>query len=73
MYNTMSNNQKILSGLLLGLAAGMAITTFLNSDKGKEVVADAKARFSNLNIELDKLFAKEKFFLDEIEAKISEA
>ena len=69
----MSNNQKILGGLLLGLAAGMAITTFINSDKGKEVVADAKARFSNLNIELDKLLAKEKVFLDEIEAKISEA
>ncbi len=68
----MSNNQKILGGLLLGLAAGMAITTFLNSDKGKDVVANAKARFSNLNIELDKLLAKEKVFLDEIEAKISE-
>ncbi|MBC7651601.1 MAG: YtxH domain-containing protein [Deinococcales bacterium] len=69
----MLNNQKFLGGLLIGAAAGAAITIFLNSDKGKKVIADAKARFSNLNIEFDSLLAKSKFFLDEMEAKISEA
>ena len=69
----MSNNQKFLGGLLIGAAAGAAITIFFNSDKGKEVIADAKARFSNLNLELDYLLAKGKVFLDEMEAKISEA
>ncbi len=69
----MLNNQKFLSGLLLGAAAGAAITIFLNSDKGKELVAEAKARFSNLNTELDSLLARGKVFLDEMEAKISEA
>ena len=69
----MSNNQKILGGLLLGAAAGVAVTIFLNSDKGKEVLADAKARLNNLNIDFDKILARGKVFLDEMEAKISEA
>jgi gas vesicle protein len=68
----MSNNQKILGGFLLGAAAGAAVTIFLNTDKGKAVIADAKARFSNLNTAIDDLLAKGIVFLDEMEAKISE-
>jgi gas vesicle protein len=38
----MNSNQKFLSGIFLGAAAGAAIAFFLASDKGKEVIADAK-------------------------------
>ena len=41
----MSNNKKFLGGLLLGAAAGAALAIFFSSDKGKEVVADAKPNF----------------------------
>lgn len=69
----MLNKQKFLGGLLLGAAAGVAASIFFNSNKGKEFVAEAKAKYSNLNTAVDKLLARGKVFLDEMEAKISEA
>lgn len=68
----MANNQKFIGGLILGAAAGAALTVFFSSDKGKELIADAKAKLYDLNGELDKLITKGKVFVDEMEAKISE-
>ncbi|MBS1745178.1 MAG: YtxH domain-containing protein [Bacteroidetes bacterium] len=36
----MTSGQKLLGGIILGVAAGMAIALFINSDKGKELIAD---------------------------------
>ncbi|MBA4258917.1 MAG: hypothetical protein C0446_07120 [Chitinophaga sp.] len=44
----MSENSKFISGLLLGALAGTALALYLNSEKGKELIA-------NLNIEADHL------------------
>lgn len=38
----MNSNQKFWSGIIVGAAGGAAIAMFLNSDKGQEVLADAK-------------------------------
>jgi len=38
------SNQKFLAGLLIGAAAGAAITVFLHSKKGKELLASAKEK-----------------------------
>jgi gas vesicle protein len=34
----MNSNQKFLAGVLLGAAAGVALTIFFSSEKGKELV-----------------------------------
>lgn len=36
----MTNGQKFLGGILLGVAAGVAIALFVNSDKGQELISD---------------------------------
>ena len=80
----MNNNQKFWSGLLLGAAAGAAIALLLNTDKGKEVLADAKdkaekmgndlkLRLENLDKELNSLVEKGKVIAEEIENKVTEA
>jgi gas vesicle protein len=38
----MTDNQKFLSGLALGAAAGAAIAILLSSDKGKEILENVK-------------------------------
>ncbi|UAY54225.1 YtxH domain-containing protein [Arachidicoccus terrestris] len=38
----MKNNQKFLSGFLLGAAAGAIVTSFLNGDKGQTVIQNFK-------------------------------
>lgn len=68
----MSNNQKFLGGLILGAAAGAALALFFSSDKGKEVVENAKNKLQDLRNELDKIIAKANVVVDEMEAKISE-
>jgi gas vesicle protein len=35
----MTTGQKFLGGILLGVAAGVAIALFVNSDKGKEIIS----------------------------------
>ena len=80
----MNNNQKFWSGLILGAAAGAAIALLLNTDKGKEVLADAKdkaekmgndlkLRLENLDKELNSLVEKGKVIAEEIENKVTEA
>ncbi|MEP7278290.1 MAG: YtxH domain-containing protein [Bacteroidota bacterium] len=39
----MSDNSKFLAGILVGAAAGAAITLLLNSEAGKQVIAELKA------------------------------
>ncbi len=68
----MTNNQKFIGGVIIGAAAGVALTIFFSSDKGKELIADAKEKLQGLNCELDKLLAKGKVYVDEMESKISE-
>jgi gas vesicle protein len=43
----MTENQKFLSGLALGAAAGAAIAILLQSDKGKEMLDNIKDFASN--------------------------
>jgi gas vesicle protein len=43
----MTDNQRFLSGLALGAAAGAAIAILLSSDKGKEVLNNIKDFASN--------------------------
>lgn len=38
----MTDNQKFLTGLALGAAAGAAIAILLNSDRGKEILENVK-------------------------------
>ena len=38
----MKNNQKFLSGFLLGAAAGAIVTSFLHGDKGQTVIHNFK-------------------------------
>jgi gas vesicle protein len=41
--NTMADNSKFLAGIVIGAAAGAAIAILLNTEKGKELIADLKA------------------------------
>ena len=79
----MNNNQKFWSGLILGAAAGAAIALLLNTDKGKEVLADAKdtaekmgndlkSKLENLDKELKSLLEKGKVIAEEMENKVTE-
>lgn len=38
----MKGNSKLLIGLLIGAAAGAAISVFLSSEKGKEIIDEIK-------------------------------
>lgn len=68
----MTNNQKFISGVVLGAAAATALAIFFSSDKGKELITDAKTKLHDLSSELDKLLAKGQVCVDEMESKISE-
>ena len=64
----MNSNQKFWSGIIVGAAAGAAIAMFLSSDKGKEVMADAKDTAEKLGNDLkSKLDDLEKQFRDLME------
>ena len=79
----MNNNQKFWSGLIIGAAAGAAIALLLNTDKGKEVLADAKdtaeklgndlkLKLEKLDAELKSLVEKGKEIAEELENKVAE-
>ena len=76
----MSTSQKFLSGIILGVAAGVAIALFAQTDKGKEILADVKdaadeageslkSRFNQFEQEMKRLLKKGKAFVDDIESK----
>ena len=80
----MTTNQKFLAGIILGAAAGTALALFFSSDKGKEVLADAKDTAeklgedikSHLEVAEDKLnglVQKGKEFVADLEQKVKDA
>jgi len=48
----MKNNQKFLSGFLLGAAAGAVATVFLQSEKGQELIQNARTGIKDATAEL---------------------
>jgi gas vesicle protein len=79
----MTSGQKFLGGILLGVAAGVAIALFINSDKGQEIISDIsdatddaadniKSKYSDLGKQLKDLLKKGKRVLDDVEEKVSE-
>ena len=67
----MSTGQKFLGGIMLGVAAGVAIALFINSDKGKEMLSDVsdaagdatdslKSKFSDFESQAKDLLKKGK-------------
>lgn len=48
----MKNNQKFLSGFLLGAAAGAVVTVFLQSEKGQELIQNARTSIKDTTAEL---------------------
>ncbi len=80
----MGGNSKFLAGLVIGAAAGAAIAVFLNTEKGKELMADLKSaagkagddlkeaarRFGD---ELDEVVEKGKEYADNLGQKMKNA
>jgi gas vesicle protein len=76
----MTDNHKFLAGLLLGAAAGAALALFLNSEKGKEIINNAKEGAEKLEDDLhnkweefdtlmNDILQKGKSFIDDLEQK----
>lgn len=76
----MTSGQKFLGGILLGVAAGVAIALFINSDKGKELIDDItdaagdagdklKTRFAEYEDQVKDFISKGKTFLKDMEGK----
>jgi gas vesicle protein len=80
----MTDSQKFIAGVILGAAAGAAITVFLNSDKGKEILADVKdmaqdtseslrSKMDGLEKEVKGLLQKGKQFIESIEQRLDDS
>jgi len=76
----MNTNQKFLSGIILGVAAGVAIALFSQSRRGREILAEVtdaageagqnlKSKFSDFEEQAKDLLKKGKAFIDELESK----
>ena len=79
----MNTAQKFLGGIMLGVAAGVAIALFINSDKGKEIISDVsdaasdatdnlKSKFSDFEKQAKDLLNKGKAFIDDIEGRVKD-
>ncbi len=79
----MTDSQKFIAGVILGAAAGAAITVFLNSDKGKEILADVKeiaqdtsenlrTRLDGIEKEVKSLLQKSKQFIENVEQRLDD-
>jgi gas vesicle protein len=77
----LSKNQQFLAGLLLGAAAGAAIALFLQSEKGKELMKEAregaddlqaglKERMSAFDEAMTELLNKGKAMVEAMEQKV---
>ncbi|QES90118.1 YtxH domain-containing protein [Rhizosphaericola mali] len=73
----MKDNQKFLTGLIIGAAAGTALTIFLQGESGKKLIKSVKDTakstgdelkdgMSSVQSSLDKLFHKGKQFISEL-------
>jgi len=76
----MTTGQKILGGIILGVAAGVAIALFANSEKGKKIIADIgdaadeageslKSKYAEYEGEVKDFIKKGKSFLKDMEGK----
>jgi len=76
----MTSGQKFLGGILLGVAAGVAIALFVNSDKGKELISDLgdaagdagdklKTKYAEYGDQVKDFIKKGKSFLQDMEDK----
>jgi gas vesicle protein len=79
----MTTGQKFLGGILLGVAAGVAIALFINSDKGKQIIADVsdaaedakdnlKSKVGDFEGQMKDLLKKGKAFIGDIESKVKD-
>ena len=79
----MTSGQKFLGGIILGVAAGVAIVLFINSDKGKEIISDVtdatndvtdnlKNKYSDLGNQVKDWLKKGKEVLTDIEGKVKD-
>ena len=69
----MSGNTKLIAGLLLGAAAGVAATLFFQSEKGREFLSSVKDAVSDAGDEFDDLVSKGKQFAEDLTGKGKEA
>ena len=80
----MNTSQKFLSGIILGVAAGVAIALFAQSGKGQEILADVKDaageagesvknKYKDLEKQMKDLLKKGKAFVEDIEGKAKHA
>ena len=80
----MNNDQKFISGLLLGVLAGTALAIYLNSEKGKQLLNDFQLDTVNLKEDvtesldeagesLQQVLAKAKQLVADLEQKLGEA
>jgi len=65
----MGGSSKFLAGLVIGAAAGAAIAIFLNTEKGKELVADLKSAAGKAGDELKEAAKRFGDELDEVMEK----
>jgi len=79
----MTSGQKFLGGIILGVAAGVAIALFINSDKGKEIISDVtdagndvtdnlKNKYSDLGNQVKDWLKAGREFLGDIESKVKD-
>jgi gas vesicle protein len=79
----MTSGQKLLGGIILGVAAGVAIALFVNSDKGKDFIADVsdaagdaseklKNKYSDYEDQVKDFISKGKLFLKDMEGKVKD-
>ena len=80
----MNTSQRFLSGIILGVAAGVAIALFAQSARGREILSDVadaageagenlKTKFGDFEKQAKDLLKKGKAFIEELESKAKDA
>ncbi len=79
----MNSGQKFLGGIILGVAAGVAIALFINSEKGKKLIDDVtdaaedageklKGKYGEYEDQVKDFISKGKSFLKDMESKVKD-